>query len=458
MWTAIITRRLGRGRTSRTTNVTTPHLLYVAWGFPPSRAGGVYRALATVNAFAAAGWRVTVVTADRDTYTRFTGADPSLEARVAAGVEVVRVPFTWPAQDPDVRRYSWLRVVAPPVWARLRCRLDRLTFPEASYGPWRRALSKAVADVHRRTPVDLAIATANPHVTFAAVHDLWRHARVPYVMDYRDAWRLDVFSGAETASARSRVGRWEARLVADAAEVWFVNEPIRRWHAERYASAADRLHVVANGWDPDLLDVPVPRRALVDGAPVRFAYLGTVTPKVPVAELVEGWRLALADGLVPPSSTLTIGGHLGYFAVPQGQLADLVTGSSDAGVRYVGPVPKTRVGEFYAESDVLVLALGSGRYVTSGKVYEYVATSRPIVAVHAADNATSSVLAGDPALARARDVSARGVADALAAGALLAREDRAPEAEKLLARLSHEARRDAQLEPRVAALTRAVTR
>ncbi|MCR6703948.1 MAG: hypothetical protein NVV66_04415 [Cellulomonas sp.] len=90
-----------------------PHLLYLAWGFPPSRAGGVYRALATVNAFAAAGWDVTVVTASRETFERYTGADASLEERVDPRVVVRRIPFAWPAQDTDVRRYGALRVALP---------------------------------------------------------------------------------------------------------------------------------------------------------------------------------------------------------------------------------------------------------------------------------------------------------------------------------------------------------
>jgi hypothetical protein len=50
-----------------------PHLLYVAWGFPPCRSGGVYRALATANAFARDGWDVTVLTVERELWERRTG-------------------------------------------------------------------------------------------------------------------------------------------------------------------------------------------------------------------------------------------------------------------------------------------------------------------------------------------------------------------------------------------------
>jgi len=435
-----------------------PHLLYVAWGFPPSRAGGVYRALATVNGFASAGWRVTVLTAERDVFRRYTGQDTSIESQVADGVEVVRIPFAWPARDTNVRSYSLLRVALPRVWGRLRHVVDQVPFPEPSYGPWRRSLVKAARDVHDRDPVDLTIATANPYVTFAAADHLHRRFGVPYVMDYRDAWRLDVFSGAEVASAHSRIGRYETHLLASAREAWFVNEPIRSWYQQHYPGVADRMHVVANGWDPGLLgDVSSSGGHRKDPtAPPRFAYLGTLTPKVPVAELVAGWRLACADGRLPAGSTLTLGGHLGYFAIPQGNLAALVSGAADVGVRYVGPVPKTRVREFYGDADVLVLALGAGRYVTSGKVYEYVATRLPIVSIHDAGNATTSVLAGRPLVVPVDEVTPEAVASAFAEGARLADEVPTPGAAELLESAAQEYRRDRQLLPRIAALTEAV--
>ncbi len=426
-----------------------PHLLYLAWGFPPSRAGGVYRALATVNAFAAAGWDVTVVTATRETFERYTGADPSLEERVDPRVVVRRIDFEWPAQDTDIRRYGPLRVALPPVWARLRRLADERPFPEPSYGPWRRPLAAAARAVHDERPVDLTIATANPHVTFAAAHDLWRATGVPYVMDYRDAWTLDVFSGGTTARTRSRVARSQARLLADAREVWFVNRPLRDWHAHQFPAVAERMVVVENGWDPALLPPVPPAQPHTSG--IRFAYLGTVTPKVPLTELLEGWRAAVSDGRLPAGSTLTLGGHLGYFAVPQGPLAELLADAAAYGVHYAGPVAKSQVADFYANADVLVLALGTGRYVTSGKVYEYVATKRPIVAVHDPANATSDVLAGHPLVARVEAVTPDEVARALAEGAsLVARQDEATRA--ALDELADRLRRDRQLAPRVEAL------
>src|SRR5690606_22111948 len=100
-----------------------------------------------------------------------------------------------------------------------------------------------------RKPVDLTIATANPNVDFVAGWHLHRKHGVPYVMDYRDTWTLDVYRDERTAARRSRTGRLEARLISRAQEIWFVNQAIRDWYAKEYPQDASRMHVVRNGYD-----------------------------------------------------------------------------------------------------------------------------------------------------------------------------------------------------------------
>ena len=430
-----------------------PHLLYVAWGFPPSRGGGVYRALATANAFARAGWRVTVLTADRDSFERFTGTDPSLEREVDPEVRVVRIPFRWPAQESDVARYGLLRTHLPGAWRRVRARLDQVAFPEVGYGPWRRPLEAAAAAVHAADPVDLCLATANPNVTFAAARALHRRHGVPYVMDFRDAWLLDVFSGATTSGPRSRAARWQDDLVARAREVWFVNEPIRAWHAARYPAHADRMHVVANGWDGSLLGASGAGTARPVGADegLVFGYIGTLSTKVPLAELLAGWR---AHRERRPHDRLVLRGYLGFYSTPRRDLLDQVDAAAADGVEYGGPVPKAGIAGAYAGMDVLVLALGAGRYVTSGKVFEYLATAKPVVSVHDPANAASEVLRGYPLWFPVADLRPASVTAALGAGAAAALEADATLRDGARA-YAEQFERDRQLGPRIAALSAA---
>jgi glycosyltransferase involved in cell wall biosynthesis len=424
-------------------------VLYVAWGYPPCRGGGVYRALETANAFARAGWEVTVLTAEREIFVRYTGIDSSLESRIDARVNVVRIPFYWSILENDIRQYSWLRVRFPRIWRRLRAKLDQATFPESGYGPWRKHLEQAADRVHDEHPVDLVLATANPHVAFTAAWHLHRRG-VPYVMDYRDAWLLDVFDGGRLHGPRSRPARWEAKLVGAAEEAWFVNEPIREWHARLYPQAAERLHVVANGFDesparPDL------RQHRSEGKPVVFGYVGTVSPKVPLGSFVDGWRIARERYPTMAGAEAHVHGYLGYFHTPHPELLALLDHASDAGVSYRGPVGKGEVHDVYDGFDALLLLLGKGRYVTSGKVFEYVSTGLPVISVHDPGNAASDVLRGYPLWFPVARLDAESIAAALAdaARAVLAAD---PELRAEALSFAEQYRRERQLSPRIAAL------
>jgi glycosyltransferase involved in cell wall biosynthesis len=424
-----------------------PHVLYVAWGFPPCRGGGVYRALATANRFAEKGWRVTVLTADRDTFDRYTGADPSLEQRVDQRIEVVRVPFSWPIHETDLRRWSRFRMTRPREWVKVRSRRDQMPFPEVGYGPWRRALDKAAERIHAADPVDLVVATANPHVAFAPALRLNRRHDVPFVMDYRDAWLLDVFSGGRLHDERSRAARWERRLVEAASEIWFVNDPIREWHEQLYPSHADRMYTVANGFDPELAPA-VHEREPTGDRPLVFGYVGTVTPRVPLAQFVAGWQRARELSPIVAASTVRIHGYLGFYALPRSDLMAIVDRAADSGVSYEGPVAKGEIGRVYDSFDIQLLILGTGRYVTSGKVFEYAGTGLPVVSIHDPNNAASDVLRGHPLWFPVDDLEADSVAKALIAAAEAA-QTASREIRHLAREFGAGFRRDLQLDPRI---------
>lgn len=428
-----------------------PHLLYVAWGFPPCRSGGVYRALATANAFTRDGWDMTVLTIERELWERRTGADPALEERVDPRIRVERIPFDWPVLEDDLSQWSALRALAPRAWVKARNILDQRSFPEKVYGPWRRHLERAAQRIHAEHPVDLVVATTNPQVAITAALHLSKAYDVPYVVDYRDAWSLDVFSGRRLHPEGSRVHKLERRALEGAQEVWFVNEPIRQWHRSIYPAAAAQMRVVANGYDEPAAE-PIVRRA---DAPLRFTYVGTISSKVPIPELVAGWQRAREHEPLLDDAVVDLYGYLGYYGAAHPELAKALSTGAEVGVRYRGPVSKTLVSELYAASDALLLVLGTGRYVTSGKVFEYLATGLPIISVHDPGNAASEVLKGYPLWFPASDLSPDGVAAALQAGARAA-ATLGPAARAAGRAFAERYSREHQLRPRIAALRAAV--
>jgi glycosyltransferase involved in cell wall biosynthesis len=414
----------------------------------------MYRALATSNAFVAAGWRVTVLTAERSTFDRLTGSDPASEGAIDPRVTVVRAPFDSSRGETDLPNWTRSRAKSPLLWSLRQSGREYRSFPETVYGGWAPAIVAAAASIHDADPVDLTIGSANPNVDFAPGEFLWSRHRVPYVMDYRDAWHLDLYVDKRIGSKRDRAARLERRMLDHAREVWFVNQPILDWHAREYPANSTNFHVVANGFDAGFLDDRRSRLPNADEGLV-FGYLGSLYGPVPVRETFEGWRLARTRSPLLAKSSIVIRGQVGRTAEPDPDTLALFDEFAGDGVSYGGPVSKTDVASVYREFDALLLMLVKGKYVTSGKVFEYAATGLPIVSLHDVENASSTILADHPAWTPAPDLSVESIARSFVAAGEQAASMTASDYAAVREWADHLSR-DKQLAPRIAELTQRV--
>jgi glycosyltransferase involved in cell wall biosynthesis len=396
-------------------------VLYLSFYFPPSRASGVFRARATANHLAEAGWDVTVLTAPREffEYHLDGAADPLLEATVDPRVKVERPAMNAYAFEHDVRRFGRFRRTFPNVAQKLYEVTQKRVFGEHYLG-WIPAVVRTAVARHLRRPFDLVLATGNPFVSFAAARQLGKLFKVPYVVDFRDAWTFNQFTGELTFPEGGPMTQWEKKVVMDAAEVVFVNDGMRRWYADRYPSAAKRMQVVPNGWEPELLGRAEFRES-DPNRPLRFSYLGTVTSWLPLEVLIAGWRLARSHPLLADAE-LDVHGHLGFFPADVALLQPRIEAGADVGVVYRGAFAKTEASRLYAESDALVFCVPGAKFVTSGKVFEYMATGKPIVSVHESDIAATDVLEGYPLWFSGAKLNEENVAESFIAAAKAARD------------------------------------
>lgn len=375
-----------------------PHLLYLAWGFPPASKSCTYRMLATANSFVRAGWDVTVVTLSEDAWLREHGLDDSLMALVDPRIEVERLPLYRDDLDTNIRNYSRFRAQRPKEWLRWHRRQDQKQFPELVFGRWRRDLVRATRDIHAHKPVDLLLTSASPYTFFAPALDLWQQSKVPFVLDYRDAWAIDIIQDKPAWDRDSRQGRFERQLMEAAHEAWFVNSSIRDAYAELYPDRDEDFHVVRNGSDVAIGTNRIPLRQPEPEDGLTFGYLGTVTFSTRRTRAIcEGWALARERSDLIARSKLEFRGHIGAgSARGVSGHARIIAEFADQGISYGGPVAKGDTAAVYASWDALVLALVGGRYVTSGKVYDYVSTGLPIMSVHEKDHAANEILTEYP--------------------------------------------------------------
>jgi glycosyltransferase involved in cell wall biosynthesis len=373
-----------------------PHLIYLAIGFPPAVKSCAWRMRETANLFAEAGWDVTAVTIHNEGWEREFGVDPSLSVGVHPRIRVVKLPLSREDLEPDIRTYSEFRARQPRKWLAELRRREVESFPEIVFGSWRVALEEGVLAVHAERPADLMLVSPAPNAGLAAAWRLWSEQGVPYAVDYRDAWSLNVLTGEEAFPVGSRAGEWEQCVIEHANAVWCVNEAIADFYRYRYPKVADRIQTVQNGFDALVVSRRTRRPDRERG--LTFGYVGTANfPADMLTPLVEGWRRSRATDPLLGRSRLVFRGHFGagFARGATRHVAMISTGAID-GVSYDGPAAKSELADFYGQCDALVLILAGGRYVTAGKTYEYVASGLPIMSVHAEEHGAAEILADYP--------------------------------------------------------------
>lgn len=434
------------------------HVGIVAFYFPPSRASGVYRMLALANHLVEQDFEVTVFTVTPDFFEHITqSSDESLLDSIDPRVAVERIPLPMQHLETHPRRFSWVRGNFPELHRKVAKRaIDKVWLDQ--YGSWVPGLLKRLFTVHHRHALDVVLATGNPYSCYQAPWLFKRATGVPYVLDSRDSWTLDLFTDELAFPAGHPAYTWEKRTFDDAELICFVNSPLLAWHQKTYPADAHKMRVVANGYDSSVVarltdavvtdDDPEARRTvlsdaerhgevvrredgtlelcdaageLVDAAVpgVRFGYVGTLTGNQPHDEVWAGWRVAKT---LPRMATATMNlyGHLGFFGVSRAVANVLPTGDPTQDCTWHGPVQKAEIAAAYAAIDVLVMIVADSPYVTSGKVFEYMATGKPVVGLYEDDCAVADVLGGYPLLVQARSLEAQDVAEAFRAAEALA--------------------------------------
>ena len=367
-------------------------VLLVAWGLPPCREAGVYRALSILGELVDMGADVVALTASRETFETLYGADTGLEAHIPHGVELVRVPFFPEQLWPVVNDWSFTRVHKRAEWSNATRQGDYRAFPEDVYASWVRPATAQALSIAAGGDVDLVIATGNPYVDFEVAYATHEAFAIPFVLDDRDSFLFDVFTGEKGRLFDPRMEHYEAYL-AGCVEYWCVNPPIASLHREALPSAAEKVQVVENGWDsrfPPFTD------SKGRGPTSRIGLVGTVTSGFPVDDVLDAWHAVQASS--SESNELHIFGDVGSARGAVTGIGARLVDAADDGVVLHGHVSKPRIADAYESVDALLFVKERSPLITSARVYEYAATGLPIAALGLRDTDAGRVLDGYPRL------------------------------------------------------------
>jgi len=344
-------------------------VLFLAYLFPPIANSGTQRPLKFVKYLAQFGWQPTVVTA---AHTDGHRIDHGLMADIPPAVSVVRVPMVNEQLRTAIATVSGGSRLGTRLGEAVSWRLrDRFRKPDL-YALWRPSVRRAARRLMRQDRYDAIYATGFPWTTLLAGVDLSKATGVPLLADFRDPWvGEDLFRSERPPAGEERP--LERLVVEHASAVTTVAPTMTRRLIAAYPElCAAKFHTLFNGFDPP--DLAAPARA--PHAKFRIAYAGVwkegYNPS-PLYDVIE-WLKRSSPEVLADVEVIAAGFEPGEAA--RRGLGEHITET--------GVLSHQDAVSLMHSADILFLTNGDGarqQLGLPGKMYEYLATGRPVLAL-----------------------------------------------------------------------------
>lgn len=359
-------------------------ILIVTHVFPPAGGIAVQRPLSFAKYLPQCGLEVHVLTA------RNPGVpviDEGLLRHVPASVQVHRsftpeVPFAW-------RQRVWNRIAPKPKPA---ASPSQPTPAASSSGGWKKQMAgmvrrlltpdpevvwvpfaiRSASRIIERHGIDTILLTAPPFSVFLTGNALKR--RFPHltvVSDFRDEWLnfyLSTFDFHSSPEIRRKAARMERETIEASDLVITVTPSILNELRQRYPEFPGRFHLLPNGYDPESFASFRPRPH--GGSSILVTYVGTIykasTPR---------FYLDALESLPESARVLFETRFIGRVA--EDEKASFANRTSR--IEMLGFRPQAEALRTMEETDYLLLTMTDAGSLT-GKLFEYLATGKPILA------------------------------------------------------------------------------
>ncbi len=360
-------------------------ILIISYLFPPAGGIAVQRPLSFAKYLSRLGFEVHVLSAG-------SAASPVMDAGLLRHVppEVTLHRAFAPVVPFGFRQRIWKvlsrggqpgpkpasTMTGPPGWSLRGSVMDLVKQlicpdPEVVWVPF--ALRKATKIV-KQCGIDTVLVTAPPFSAFLVGNALKRRfPHVRLISDFRDDWvgfYLQEFGGLNNANTVRRSKQMERTTAEQSDLVLVVTEAMLTGYRERYRDlAAGKFALIPNGYDPESFESLTRRKHA--GSKVVFTFTGTVYSASSPRTYLEALQ-RLPDSIRTQVETRFVG----RIADSEKPLLDSLRDD----VQLMGFLPQNQALQYLQESDYLLLIMTDPGALT-GKLFEYMATGKPILAL-----------------------------------------------------------------------------
>lgn len=358
-------------------------VLIITYYWPPSGGAGVQRWLKFAKYLREYGWEPVIYTPSNP---EAPSQDQSLINDIPAGIEIIRRPILEPytlykrllgMKPKEKINAGFLHeegkqgmAQAASVWLR-----GNLFIPDARVA-WIRPSVRFLKKYLRNHPVDLIASTGPPHSMHLIANKLHKTIGIPWVADFRDPWtEIDFYSELKLTRLADRIHhRLERKVLSTASAVVVVS----RGMEQRFQQIVPRKYeVITNGFDESDFDPP-PRQP-AEGI-FCISHIGSIAPaRNPEALWKALSALCRSNEAFRKELRLQFTGKVDHSV-----LKDLEKYGLMAHYHKMGYKPHNQVMAEMQQSNLLLLLINrsaNASGILTGKIFEYLASGRPILCV-----------------------------------------------------------------------------
>jgi glycosyltransferase involved in cell wall biosynthesis len=355
-------------------------VLFLAYLFPPISNSGTQRPWKFAKYLSEYGWRPTVMTA-----ANFDGhhVDQGLAADLPADVRIVRVPMLNEHVAGIISRMTGGSRVGKRVGDAVSWRMrSRRTSPDL-YALWKPMVMRKATKLYEAGRFDAIYATGFPWTSLVTGCELSKATGCPLIADFRDLWAGETLFSEDRPPHDEEV-RLERGVVECATTVVTASETIGRQLASSHPAVDEEKFVaIHNGFDAADFADEAPRRAVNR---FRIVYTGVWKDGYNPGELYDtiDWIRRSNPQLLDGVEIIAAG-----FTPGEARRRGL-----SAPIEELGVVSHDAAVELMRSADILYLSHANAerQWAVPGKVYEYLASGAPVLALTPPDKETGRII------------------------------------------------------------------
>ena len=355
-------------------------VLFLAYLFPPIANSGTQRPLKFAKYLAAYGWEPTVITA-----SQFDGhhTDQGLVADLPGNVNVVRVPML---NEEVGNTVTWLTGggrFGKKIGDAVRWRMQHRRRTPDLYAWWKPTVIREAAKLLTSTRFDAIYATGFPWTSLLSGCELSKTTGIPLVADFRDLWAGENLFRSERPPHDEELAL-ERSVLECATTVVTASASIGRQLAAAHpAVSPDKFVTIHNGFDAaDFAAEPVRSRV----KRFRIVFTGVWKEGYNPAELYDtiDWIRRSRPALLDDVEVVAAG-----FTPGEARRRGLAACIDERGV-----VSHDEALSLMRSADLLYLSHvdRQRQWVVPGKLYEYLASGSPVLALTHPDKETAKII------------------------------------------------------------------